>query len=309
MPKRLCERDRQGFTLIELLVVIAIIAVLIGLLLPAVQQVRQAAARTQSANNLKQMSLGCQSMNDTYGTLPDNQYGLYPRGAKAANVAPAPHGTLFYFLLPFIEQDAVYKNTVGNSYTSTAVIQTYIAPLDPSITATKTAANSAGVMAGLCSYELNGFPFTGDDWALYNYKLIPALPAGQTPNGTTAGPYLGPVYPSIPTSFPDGTSNTILFVERYAYNCFYNPGYGNRTWGEDNKGASQWAPVLIHAEMFEVRPVVGKQSCYVPQAYTNSGVQVGLVDGSVHNLTPGISATTWWRALLPNDGLTLGSDW
>src|SRR5215831_13363792 len=90
---------RQGFTLIELLVVIAIIAILIGLLLPAVQKVREAAARTQCQNNLKQIALGCHNCNDAFGRMP-------PQSATFGGAYYAP---LLFHLLPFIEQDNVYK--------------------------------------------------------------------------------------------------------------------------------------------------------------------------------------------------------
>jgi prepilin-type N-terminal cleavage/methylation domain-containing protein len=294
---------RNGFTLIELLVVIAIIAILIGLLLPAVQKVREAAARTQSANNLKQMGIAVNACNDTYSRLPSG-YGYFPPGRKASNTAPAPHGTLFYFLLPFLEQQNIYNATAGHSYTSTAVIKTYIAPLDPSMTGTMTASNSQGINAGLCSYEGNGYLFTGDSDALCYFV------GGCTPNNGDTADGSSTTYPSIPSSVPDGTSNTILCVERYAYNCLYSSGvYGNRTWGDDGAGPSRWAPFLIHASLFEVAPRVGQQSCYTPQAFTASGCQVGMVDGSVRLANPGVSGTTWWRLLLPNDGLPLGSDW
>jgi prepilin-type N-terminal cleavage/methylation domain-containing protein len=298
--------SRQGFTLIELLVVIAIIGILIALLLPAVQKVRTAAARVQSANQLKQIALACQSCNDTYGHLPSGT-GYFPGTSGSATAAPAPHGTLFYFLLPFIEQDAIYKTTVGHSYTCPTVIPLYIAPLDPSVPDGKTALNSKGLEAGLCSYECNGYLFTGDTNAL-NYFLTGHSANGDTGDGSSTA------YPEIPRSIPDGTSNTILFTERYANDCMYDktttpPEKGNRTWGDDYGGPSRWAPTLIHASLFEIQPVVGQASCYAPQAYTAAGCQVALVDGSVHLINPGISGTTWWRLLLPNDGLPVESDW
>ena len=236
---QLCEiKKRRGFTLIELLVVIAIIAILIGLLLPAVQKVREAAARSRSSNNLKQIAIASQACHDGFGTLPPG-FGFFPQGAANAAATPAQHGSYFFFLLPYLEQNNIYNATTGHSYASQDVVMTFIAPLDASLTATKTAPNSMGVMAGLCSYEVNGYIVNGDYYAT-QYFLTGVNPIG---NGDTAQPLQAPapqtIYATIPGSISDGTSNTILTIERYSFDCQYGGGVtGNRTWGEDNGGPS-----------------------------------------------------------------------
>src|SRR5438105_2512858 len=103
-------KRRDGFTLIELLVVIAIIAVLIGLLLPAVQKVREAANRMSCQNNLKQIGLACHAYDSTHGQFPPGYLGPIPNEREyGADVDRMQHAGLLVYLLPYVEQENLYR--------------------------------------------------------------------------------------------------------------------------------------------------------------------------------------------------------
>jgi prepilin-type N-terminal cleavage/methylation domain-containing protein/prepilin-type processing-associated H-X9-DG protein len=198
---------RRGFTLIELLVVIAIIAILIGLLLPAVQKVREAAARSKCSNNLKQIGLACHNFELTNGSLPPN--GAYLPAGSAAVFTGDSYSVLSR-ILPYVEQAAAYQ----------LVDLTASATSQPTVTAQR-------IPIYVCPSELNDMPRPGTpprypttyaanegDWLVWDPTT------GKGGNG--AFPFIA--YPSDKgirlTDISDGTSTTVGFAEVKAFGSY-----------------------------------------------------------------------------------------
>ncbi len=276
-------RTRAAFTLIELLVVIAIIAVLIGLLVPAVQKVRQAAARVQDANNLKQLGIAVHACNDACGRLPP-AYCNFPNPAGALG-PPAGLGTLQYFLLPYLEQDALYNQTAVTSDNIMGTpLKVFMSPADPTMPAD-----------GLVMSMMMGGPYGGCSYAS-NYLVFGGTPGGQA---------------RIPASFPDGTSNTVLFGERYT-DCggtqyMWSMGScGNPpTWPYSYNPATDYLALPLP----QVRPTPAQCDPSLLQSPHSGTILVGLGDGSVRGLSAAITAYSWNLALNPADGRAFDGSW
>ena len=188
---------RSGFTLVELLVVIAIIAVLIALLVPAVQKVREAAARTQCINNLKQIALAVNNYHDVHNRVP--------QGTDSSSAGVAGSSTWAFQILPYIDQQALYQQANGNVHNvGSQVVKTFLCPTDGSMT------NQYGSLNAAYATEPLWINRNGNAHTSYAANLM-VFPMGTTPQ-------------SIPQIFRNGTSNTVMLAERY--HVCYDPAAG-----------------------------------------------------------------------------------
>ena len=289
---------RAGFTLIELLVVIAIIAILIGLLLPAVQKVREAAARMQCSNNIKQLGVAFHAYASANEKVPPAWSPDSGGGTLGSNASIGPiSGTAHFFLLPYIEQDNVYR-LAGNSSANQAsvIIKTFLCPSDSSLSS---------------NIQRYGYASTN-----YAANMLVMYPKGA---GT------------IVTSMPDGTSNTVLFTERYKVCAPASGGYTGPAWAmhpafvghgwdtpvigwRDPGVGGNYDPSFDGSQngvsiAFQIAPAVSACTWQVAQGAHTGSMVTGLGDGSTRFVSSGVSQNTWRNAGNPKDGNVLGTDW
>jgi len=313
-----------------LLVVIAIIAILIGLLLPAVQKVREAAARMQSQNNLKQLGIAVHNAAETRGgILPPAWFGYSGTGSRPFNRGPwmTQGDVTFYFcLLPYLEQTALFETggyttlkSVGSTHLGASAIKMLQSPTDytnpGSGRDTVTGAN-IGWMAGGTTWALSSYAF--------NFQVF-----GRTTPGSGSyweGSFMDQPQRTVGSGFPDGTSNTIILAEK-AMKCVgsgsgadavgYTPAFigpwrheaDQPNWRVFFAGDVTPSGSTFLIDTFQVTPKSGSCDYRRATAFTAGGCQVALGDGSVRSINPNITSSTWSTAILPADGAVLGSDW
>ncbi len=329
-------RRNRGFTLIELLVVIAIIAILIGLLLPAVQKVREAAARTKCGNNIKQLALACHSYHDRTGLLP---VAVQMRSGSSRTNTGGQGPNWVVLVLPDIEQGPLYNLNATNilAYATTgsanwkslrgARIPTMECPSDAGAETPWSgdgggwARGNYGCNAGgLHQSSSTGFPSSEGGASPQNANNPTNL---GVPNGTTAGGVMCINWAAAIPRIEDGSSNTIMIAElRIGSHLGAQDSRG--VWALGFPGASVVAgngwdcalPNTMEDNADDCEGCVNDPKngmgawpgCPFQQATSRGrhtgGVQVALGDGSVRFVRNSVTMANWFMMLSRNDGLT-----
>jgi prepilin-type N-terminal cleavage/methylation domain-containing protein len=242
----------RGFTLIELLVVIAIIAILIGLLLPAIQKVRQAAARTQSFNNLKQIGIAFHDYHDTNGRLPD----------EGQNQAAPTSWCWAFKILPYVEQDNLYNFVMNNSANGT-VYPTALPVPTPVKTYYDPARGHLLVSTGGGS-TVGGNPEVKGSFTDYAYNDRAPFNTGYTNVGGTGNWVGNTAYTMAVITSNNGTSNTIAVGEKSMDPNYAQSTHSSSGWDENifagNYGGTQRSGTVIVEDYVGNNPSNGNTS-------------------------------------------------
>jgi prepilin-type N-terminal cleavage/methylation domain-containing protein len=313
---------RLGFTLIELLVVIAIIAILIALLLPAVQQAREAARRTQCKNNLKQLGLALHNYHDTFTLFTASSYELGMTYNWSAIYSPSSAGYSnlngMVLLLPYIEQSTIYSRWNFNHAASWCNVYGSTTPKgDPNVNyplaASKLAAFTCPSDTGLPFYTSTnkyysvsatnpGAYRTSYDFSVHYAEYYYGMYWVRN-LGPTNRPMFGEASNSNMRDVRDGTSNTVMMAEQTREK---QSGVSS-TWA-----ARQHVAMGVHfganwrrINDFRGNPIA-THTWMSPGSLHTGGMQVVLADGSVRFISENIDQTTQTRLMTMGDGQVLG---